>query len=266
MSHMRITVLLTVLLSVAVVGAGLYIGVLPQYRAETENRQAREIAETENRELELQLQRLHQDSEQLAERRSQFNRQLRAFPDATQYDVYLEEISGLAGEQDLMLHEVTVQEKLLFDLTASPWDPVTGEYTSVSSGSADFEDADPQDTAEETEAQEGPAPDPGAEGLEALAGPFQGRELIAVPIEIDVSGGASGVHEFVRTVQSKERYTAINQVVFTGVMEEDLGQRDTSEDDDESEEQSPVPVSGADVLDGNVEATLSGYIWVLRER
>lgn len=262
MSRTRTIVLLTVLTLCVVVGAGLYFGVMPQRDAHDNHRAARQAAETQNQQLQLQLQSLHADSERLNERRATFARQMQAFPEEPHFDLYLEELDATAEDHGVEVHEVTMEERQLFDPVAAPRgnDPEgTGEDITEQDEAAV---PDPQDAVQDPAAGGASPTDLGPEDLAELSGPLQGWELIAVPVHIRAGGAADDVAEFVRTVQQNERYTAVNQFTLTGLDSESPGQDQDDTDDDDAD---TTVTSGPDVLTGNVEVELTGYIWILSE-
>ncbi|WP_258935072.1 hypothetical protein [Nesterenkonia pannonica] len=197
----RVTLLVTLLIGVLVVTAGLFFGIMPQRENAAAAESQRETAEAHNALLQSQLEQLAEDSEALTERREQFARQLQAFPEENQYARYIDDLDLIADEQSV---EYRVME--------------TGRRSSSISAShrGRAKAAGNSETSPTVRAQGRTVPrrlhlqTKRTPAMRATPGrrrpgrrrPFSGRELVAVPVVIEVSGGATGIRHFVRLVQT----------------------------------------------------------------
>lgn len=246
----RVTLLVTALIAVMIITMGLFFGIMPQRENAAAAQSQRETAEAQNALLQSQLEQLAEDSEALTERREQFARQLQAFPEDNQYASYIDSLDAIAEEQNVDYRVMETGEKLVFDLEASPWQGRgSGEFGNLA------DDAEPDEAPEAAapaEDGEQPAvPEEGGTGEAAPSDPFSGRELVAVPVAIEVSGGATGIRHFVRLVQTGDRYTTLTHLQFEAFGEDDedappIGGDD--EDDDSGAEPAslsitPLPMS-----------------------
>ncbi|GAB3846315.1 hypothetical protein [Nesterenkonia populi] len=243
--RIRVTLLVTALITVLVVSMGLFFGVMPQRENAAAAQTQREAAEAQNALLQSQLEQLAEDSEALTERREQFARQLQAFPEENQYASYIDALDAIAEEQNVDYRAMETGEKLVFDLEMSPWQGEgSGEFGDLADDGEPGTGADvpaaPEGEGDPAMPEDGIGPGPGD--------PFSGRELVAVPITIEVAGGATGIRHFVRLVQTGDRYTTLTSLQFEAYGEEDeeappIGDEDGGNAEPASFSVSPLPLS-----------------------
>lgn len=228
MNRVRLTYLATTLLCVAIMVLGFLAGVKPQLDAAVAARAERLTIDAQNSTLELRLADLARTRDELDVHKEELADLRRAIPVDGSYDAYLDEIYALAQATGVAIDRVTFGDAVPNGTPAdAPAAPVE----------------DPADSAEPTPTPtETPAPDGAAPPVDGTApeGPASGV-LLAIPVQVGVTGPGPGVLEFTDRLQNGDRYTLVTRVSLNS--DEDAG----------------------DVLGVEASSLIDGFVWALPE-
>ncbi|WP_203138205.1 hypothetical protein [Microbacterium sp. JZ31] len=230
MNRVRLTYLVTTLVCIALMLVGFFAGVKPQLDAAVAARAEQMTIDAQNATLELRLADLARTRDELDVHEAELADLRRAIPAEGAYDAYLDEVYALARATGVAIDRVTfgdaVPNGAPADAPAAPTeDPA--EASGSSAPATDTATPAPAETTARADAAPQSAP---ASGV-----------LLAIPVQVGVTGPGPGVLDFTDRLQNGDRYTLVTRVSLNS--DEDAG----------------------DVLGVEATALLDGFVWALPE-
>lgn len=260
MNRVRLTYLLTTILTLGVIGIGWVVGISPLLTAASTADADRARIAADNTVLERRLAQLAQVRDELDEHRAHLDDLRRALPADGAYDAYLDEVYDLARAAGVAIDRVTFGDAAPFGTPAGAAPAPAPSETASSDPAPDGPAADPATSGAAADVTAPATTDTGTtdtgttdagtgesgtagtpDGTATAPAPDAGAGLLSIPVQVGVTGPGDGVRRFIDALQDGDRYTLVTKVSLTS--EEDAG----------------------DVLGVAATALLDGFVWALPE-
>lgn len=234
----------TVVLSVVLVALAWFVLITPLKTSTSQASSDADDAEARNSKLSSQLVVLKAQATHLEEYQAQLAALQTVLPTTAGLSDYLRSVNKLAEDRDVVLTAVTANTPVDVVVAADPAALVAPDPATTAEPAAGTDSAKDGDSTKDAESA-ADAPDAGVQPLAQVQIPG----FVAIPFDITALGGARDVNRFVDDLQKgSPRPFLVTAMTGTGQADEDAA------------EGRPA------THEGDLELTVSGYIYVLQDQ
>lgn len=235
MDKNRLWVIGSVLIMAAILALGFVLGIQPQLKSASEARAERLVVETTNAEQSLVLAQLKMDYARIDEVRNELAPLTLSVPAGTEMPAFINQLSELAGQSQVSLTMITVNEPQAYAEVAAPVAEAPVADVAAEGAATDAAVAAPVAAA--------PLPTAGVPPV--VDSRITAANFASLSVQISIKGDYSRVLDFVNGLQTGSRLFLVSDIMTTTVAAEGA----TAE---------AAPVAG-----GPVDATITGLVYVL---
>jgi Tfp pilus assembly protein PilO len=204
---LRIWVIVSAVVVVAIVAGGWFAGVQPQIAAAAATGLNATSVETQNRATRLKLAALTKAAARLDTMQAQNAVLQKAVPSVLKPNTFIRRVNELAALDGVDVKSISLGDAVPYTAPASAAGPAPAAPASEGAAPAD---ATAADTAAAAAAVQAPAP-----ALAKTDPMISGANFTVVPVGVTVQGGADAVLQFTRDIQNDERVFAVSGLQIT---------------------------------------------------